>query len=67
MLNLVVRKETARVLKVKMDTVEYHAVIKFFTKEGLTPNEIHSKFIKFMRTLLLRFQQLRNGLPSLTL
>jgi hypothetical protein len=30
---------------VKMDKTEYRAVIKFFAKEGLTPNEIHSKFI----------------------
>jgi hypothetical protein len=29
-----------------MDTIEYPAVIKFFVKEGLKPNEIHSKFIK---------------------
>jgi len=29
-----------------MDKTEYHAVIKFFVKEGLTPNEINSKFIK---------------------
>jgi hypothetical protein len=29
-----------------MDKIEYHAVIKFYVKEGLTPNEIHSKFIK---------------------
>jgi hypothetical protein len=50
-----------------MDKIEYCAVIKFFVKEGLMPNEIHLKFIKFMGTLLLRFQQLRNGLPSLTL
>ena len=28
-----------------MDKTEYSAVIKFFVKEGLTPNEIHSKFI----------------------
>jgi hypothetical protein len=48
-----------------MDKIEYHAVIKFFVKEGLMPNEINSKFIKFMGTLLLRFQQLRNGLSSL--
>jgi hypothetical protein len=42
-----------------MDKIEYRAVIKFFVKEGLTPNEIHLKFIKkFMGTLLLRFQQL---------
>jgi transposase len=26
--------------------IEYCAVIKFFVKEGLTPNEIHSKFVK---------------------
>jgi hypothetical protein len=29
-----------------MDKIEYRAVIKFFVKEGLTPKEIHSKFIK---------------------
>jgi len=29
-----------------MDKIEYRAVIKFFVKEGLTPNEIHSEFIK---------------------
>jgi hypothetical protein len=29
----------------KIDKIEYRAVIKFFVKEGLTPNEIHSKFI----------------------
>jgi len=29
-----------------MDKIEYRAVIKFFVKEGLTTNEIHSKFIK---------------------
>jgi hypothetical protein len=29
-----------------MDHIEYCAVIKFFVKEGLTPKEIHSKFIK---------------------
>jgi len=29
-----------------MDKIEYRAVIKFFVKEGLTPNEIHSKFLK---------------------
>jgi len=29
-----------------MDKIEYCAVIKFFVKEGLTPNKIHSKFIK---------------------
>ena len=29
-----------------MDQIEYRAVIKFFVKEGLKPNEIHSKFVK---------------------
>jgi hypothetical protein len=29
-----------------MDKIEYCTVIKFFVKEGLMPNEIHSKFIK---------------------
>jgi histone-lysine N-methyltransferase SETMAR len=29
-----------------MDKTEHRALIKFFVKEGLTPNEIHSKFIK---------------------
>jgi histone-lysine N-methyltransferase SETMAR len=29
-----------------MDKIEYRAVIKFFVKEGLKPNEIHSKFVK---------------------
>jgi hypothetical protein len=29
-----------------MDKIEYRAVINFFVKVGLTPNKIHSKFIK---------------------
>jgi histone-lysine N-methyltransferase SETMAR len=29
-----------------MDKIEYCVVIKLFVKESLTPNEIHSKFIK---------------------
>jgi len=33
-------------VSVKMDKIEYRAVIKFFVKEGLTTNEIYSKFIK---------------------
>ena len=33
-------------VSLKMDKIECRAVIKFFEKEGLTPNEIHSKFIK---------------------
>jgi len=33
-------------VSLKMDKIKYCAVIKFFIKEGLMPNEIHSKFIK---------------------
>ena len=33
-------------VSLKMDKIEYHVFIKFFVKEGLMPNEIHSKFIK---------------------
>jgi histone-lysine N-methyltransferase SETMAR len=33
-------------VSLKMDKIEYGAVIKFFVKEGLTPNEMYSKFIK---------------------
>ena len=33
-------------VSLKMNKIEYRAVIKFFVKEGLTPNEIHLKFIK---------------------
>jgi transposase len=32
-------------VSLKMDKIEYRAVIKFFVKEGLTPNEIRSRFI----------------------
>jgi len=33
-------------VSLKMDKTEYCAVIKFFVKDGLMPNEIHLKFIK---------------------
>jgi len=33
-------------VSLKMGKIEYPAFIKFSVKEGLTPNEIHSKFIK---------------------
>jgi len=33
-------------VSLKMDKTEYRAVIKFIVKEGLTSNEIQSKFIK---------------------
>jgi hypothetical protein len=32
-------------VSLKLDKIEYRTVIKFFVKEDLTPNEIHSKFI----------------------
>jgi len=32
-------------VSLKMDKIENCAVIKFFVKEGLTPNEIHSKYV----------------------
>ena len=32
-------------VSLKMDKIKYCAVIKFFVKEGLTPNEIHSKYV----------------------
>jgi transposase len=32
-------------VSLKLNKIEYRVVIKFFVKEGLTPNEIHSKFI----------------------
>jgi hypothetical protein len=33
-------------VSLKMNKIECRAVKKFSVKEGLTPNEIHSKFIK---------------------
>jgi hypothetical protein len=51
-----------------MDKIEHRAVIKFFVKEGLTPKEIHLKFIKVYGNSSPSFstiKKLRNGLPSL--
>jgi hypothetical protein len=49
-----------------MDKIEYHEAIKFFVKEGLMPNEIHSKFIKSLwgteRRRLVREAKARKGL-----
>jgi hypothetical protein len=42
-------------VSLKMDKTEYRAVIKFFVKEGLTPNEIHSTFIKVYGDSYLQF------------
>jgi transposase len=33
-------------VSLKIDKTGYPAVIKFFVKEGFTPNKIHSKFIE---------------------
>jgi len=33
-------------VSLNMDKIEYRVFRKFFVKEGLTPNKIHSKFIK---------------------
>jgi hypothetical protein len=33
-------------LSLKIDKIEYRAVIKFLVKKGLKPKEIHSNFIK---------------------
>jgi hypothetical protein len=49
----------------KIDKIEYRAVIKFFVKEGLMPNEIHSKFIKVYGDPSPSFSTIKNGLPSL--
>jgi hypothetical protein len=45
-----------------MDKIEYHAVIKFFVKEGLTPNDIHSKFRKVYEHSPPSFSTIKNGL-----
>jgi len=42
-----------------MDKIEYGAVIKFFVKEGLTPNEIHSKLIKVYGDSSLSFSTIK--------
>ena len=60
-------------VSLKMDKIEYHAVIKFFVKDGLTPNEIHSKFIKVywdssspsFSTIKIRAAKFRRGHTSL--
>jgi hypothetical protein len=46
--SLFIQLSEAGVLSVslKMDKIKYHVVKKFFVKEGLTPNEIHLKFMK---------------------
>ena len=59
-------------VSLKMDKIEYHAVIKFFVKEGLTPNEINSKFIRvygdsspLFSTIKKRVAEFKHGRTSL--
>jgi transposase len=55
-----------------MDKIEYRAVIKFFVKEVLTPNQIYSNFIKVygdsspsFSTIKKRAAQFKRGRISL--
>jgi len=43
-----------------MDKIEYCAVIKFFVKEGLMSNEIHSKFKKLNGDSSPSFSTIKN-------
>jgi transposase len=61
-------------VSLKRDKIEYRAVIKFFVKEGLPPNGIHSKFIKVygdcsssfskIKKWAAEFKRSRNGLED---
>jgi histone-lysine N-methyltransferase SETMAR len=42
-----------------MDKIEYLAIIKFFVKEGLTPKEIYSKYIKVCGNSFLSFSTIQ--------
>jgi len=59
-------------VSLKMDKIQYRAVIKFFVKEGLTPNEIHSNFLNVygdsspsFSTIKKCSAKFKRGLPSL--
>jgi len=52
-------------VSLKMDKIEYRAIIEFFVKEGLTPKEINSKFIKVYGDSSPLSSTIKNGLPSL--
>ena len=52
-------------VSLKMDKTEYRAVIKFFAKEGLTPNDIHSKSLKVYGDSSPSFSTVKKWLPSL--
>jgi transposase len=46
-------------VSLKMDKIEHCAVIKFFIKVGLTPNEIHSKFVNVYGDSSLSFSTIK--------
>jgi hypothetical protein len=55
-----------------MDETEFRVVIKFFVKEGLMPNKVHSKFIKVygesspsFSTIKIWAAEFKRGLPAL--
>jgi hypothetical protein len=48
-----------------MDKIQYRAFIKFSVKEGLTPNEIHSKFIKVYENSSPSFSTIKKWAPEL--
>jgi hypothetical protein len=50
-----------------MDKIEYRAFIKFFVKEGLTPNEIHSKFTKVNGDSSPSFSTIKNWVAQLNM
>jgi hypothetical protein len=52
-------------VSLKIDKIEYRAVIKFFAKEGLPPKESHLKFIKVYGDSSPSFLTIKSGLPSL--
>jgi len=47
-----------------MDKIKYRAVIKFFLKEGLKPNEIHLKFIKVYGDFSPSFSTIKKWVPE---
>jgi hypothetical protein len=50
-----------------MDKIEYCAVIKFFVKEDLIPNETHSKFIKVYGNSSPSFSTIKKWAASLNM
>jgi histone-lysine N-methyltransferase SETMAR len=46
-------------ISLKIDKIEYRAVTKFSVKEGLTPNKIHSKYMKVYGNSSLSFTTIK--------